>query len=385
MRSLRVLVAALVVGSVLMGGARQAAAHETARTLAPVIDGFRPAVDGVEATVQASQDATLLALEPAAGVVVEVLDDEGVAWARITSGVVEVDVTSRAFHAATNAGGSVPAALGEPDQPWVEVARDGRFQWFEHRLHPAALAVDPAVLSSNEPQDVASWSVPLRVDGDAVALEGRLRHVPVTGRLEPRLQDGRELAPGVVIEVAPGPVPAFFLRNDSDQPVTVLSREGSPYVVLDGRGARVNTASATWAEQPQAALFGAAGAAGGAGTDGPVYEHVSATPSHSWLDARAALPGVVPSVDVRASGREVTVREWSIPVQVGDELVTVRGELVWVPLAAQEAAETGVERLLPSVPLEYAVAALVGVVLLVVRVRRRQGTTAAPVDPSDPD
>lgn len=378
MRTGPVLVTALVVAGALVGVARPVAAHETAATLTPVIDGFTPGVEGVEATVQASQEATLLALEPAGEVVVEVLDDQGVAWARVTSSVVEVDVTSRAFHAATSPSGSVPAELGEPDQPWVEVARDGRFRWFEHRLHPAVLDVDPAVLSSDEAQDVASWSVPLRIDGEPVALEGRLRHVPVTGRLEPRLRDGRELAPGVVIEVAPGPVPAFFLRNDSDQPVTVLSREGSPYVVLDGRGARVNTASATWAEQPQAAVVDAAPAA-----DGPVYEHVSATPSHSWLDARAALPGVVPSQDVRSSDREVTVREWSIPVQVGEELVAVRGELVWVPLGVREVAEA--ELVLRSVPWEYVVAALVAIVLLAVWLGRRRRTASTRVDPSDPD
>lgn len=381
MRTPRVLVAALAVGGLLAGGALHAVAHETAPTLTPVIDGFTPAVDRVDATVQASQDATLLTLEPAGGVV-EVLDDQGIAWARVTASVVEVDVTSRAFHAAMSPEGFVPADLEAPDDPWVEVAREGRFQWFEHRLHPAALDVDPAVLASDEPQDVASWSVPLRIDGEPVALEGRLRHVPVTGRLEPRLRDGRELAPGVVIEVAPGPVPAFFLRNDSDRPVTVLSREGSPYVVLDGRGAQVNTASATWAEQPQAPLFDPAGVAG---TAGPAYERVSATPSHSWLDARAALPGLLPSADVRASDRPVRVGEWSIPVQVGEELVAVHGELVWVPLAAQEGTAGDAAVGLWAVPLEYVVAALAGVVLLAVWLRRRMDPPPAGVDPSEPD
>lgn len=358
---------ALVLAIALLGlttaSAVPAAAHGAAPTLTPTIDGFSPDVDGVEASVQASQDATLLTIEPATGVVVEVLDDDGRPWARVTTTGVEADVTSPAFHAGTSPDGVVPDPLPAPQDPWRVVGREGRFQWFEHRLHPAGLEVAPEVLASDTVQDVASWSVPLRVDGRAVQLEGRLRHVPVTGRVEPRLRSARELADGVVVEVAPGPVPAFFLRNDSPVPVTVLSRDGAPYVVLDADGAAVNLASATWVEQRR--LEGQPAEV----PDAATFERISATPSHSWLDTRAALPGVLPDEEVRAAGREVALLTWSIPVEVGGELQRIEGESVWVPLAPDVGPS-----LLAAGRLQYLVAAAFAFVLVVAWLWRRRPT-----------
>ena len=357
----------LLVGLQVWVGGVPASAHQSATGLTPVIDGFTPAVEGVAVAVQASQDATLLTIEPAAGVEVEVLDADGRPWVRVTATTVEADLTSPAFHAGASPNGVVPEPLPGPDgDPWVVVGRDGRFQWFEHRLHPDGLEVDAEVLASDVAQDVSAWAVPLRVDGREVALEGRLRHVPVTGRVEPRLTSPRQLAPGVVVEVAAGPVPAFFLRNEGEVPVTVLSRDGAPYVVVDEAGAAVNVASATWVEQRR--FDGAADPV----RDGPQFEQVSATPSHSWLDARASLPGVLPSPQVRSAGREVVLREWSIPVQVGNELHAIEGASVWVPLPARDTTSTS---LLGADQLQYAVAVGVAMVLVGVRLwRRRAGT-----------
>lgn len=353
--------AAALAAVLLWPLATPAVAHQAAPTLTPVIDGFSPDVDGVRVTVQASQDATLLAIQPATGVLVEVLDTDGRAWARITSSRVEADVTAPAFHAGTSPNGVVPDPLPTSQDPWPVVGRDGRFQWFEHSLHPAELDVAPEVLASDTAQDVATWSVPLRVDGQDVVLQGRLRHVPVTGRVEPRLHTPREIAPGVAVEVAAGPVPVLFLRNGSDVRVTVLSRGGAPYVVLDAEGAVVNVASATWVEQRR--FEGSTGAV----PDGPEFQRLSATSSHSWLDTRAALPGLVPDEEVRAGGREVTLQQWAIPVEVDGQLQQIEGESVWVPLAA------GVDPpWLPAERLQYVVAVAAALVLVGVWVWRRR-------------
>lgn len=361
-RGAAVAVAALVG---LLGCPSPATAHESAPSLTPVVDGFAPDVADVDVTVQASQDATLLAVVPSGGAVVELLGDDGEPWARITDAVVEADITSRSFHAATNANGLVPDPLPARDDPWVVVGREGRFQWFEHRLHPAGFEVPSDVLASDRAQDVASWSLPMRVDGADVELRGRIRHVPVTGRVEPRLRTPRELAPGVVVEVAPGAVPAFFLRNDGAVAVTVLARDGSPYVVLDRDGAAVNVASPTWVEQRR--FEGEVGPV----ADDVVLERISTTPSHTWLDSRAALPGIVPDEDVRAGGAEVVLRSWSIPVEVGGELRTIDGESVWVPLVAR--AGPGLQPRARGP--EYVVAAVVAAALVAVAVwrRRRRG------------
>lgn len=344
-------------------GPAVATAHETVPTITPVVDGIEPAAAGVDVTVQASQSATLLALEVEGSHLVEVLDEDGRPWARITAAIVEVDVTSPAMQAATSPGGRVPDDLPELDAPWRVVGRDGRFQWFAHELHPAGFTVPEDVLASRRAQDVGTWEVPVRVDGVEGAIAGRIRHVPVTGRVEARLGGGGEVAPGVTVEVAPGPVPVFFLRNDGPVPVTVLDRDGAPYVVVDGAGAAVNRASSTWLEQQRVE-----GSAPPAPRDASV-ERVSTTPAHSWIDTRAALPGIVPSDDVRASDEVVELLAWSIPLRVGDELLAIEGTTRWVPLGADAGDGDDAGRALARP--EYLVAAGVGLVLLALGLRRR--------------
>ncbi len=354
----QVLLVVLAVGSVALG-------HETASSITPVVDGFT--ADGAavevdaEVQVRASQDAAVLSVVPGDGVTVELLDEDGVAWARVAAAAVEVDLSSPAFHAATNAAGRVPDPLPATHEAWTVIGRDGTFQWFEHRLHPAALDVPPTVLASDEAQDVATWSVPVRVDGRDVALTGRLRHVPVTGQVVARLLGDGEVSPGVTVEVAPGPVPVVFLRNDGSTPVTVLGREGAPYAVIGPDGVAVNLSSATRAEQRLA--DGAIDAAPGTAT----FRQVSATPAHAWLETRAALPGLVPDEDVRSSGRTVRLFAWSVPVEVAGTVTSIDGETVWVPLQAPASTTDG-----PLRPV-WLVAAGVTALLVVTAVRRRVG------------
>lgn len=370
-----VLVVLVAVGLV---PASTALAHETPSTIKPVIDGFQPEVAGVEATVQASQAATLVALEVASGTTVEVLDEDGRAWARVTSEQTEVDVTNPTYHASTNARGAVPDPLPDPDVAWVVAARGPAFQWFDHRLHPEALDIDQDVLAGDEERDVANWRVPLRIDGSPTNLLGRLRHVPVTGRVLPRLTVDREVAPGVTVEVAAGAVPVFFLRNSSGAPVTVLAGDGSPYAVVDSSGVRVNLASTTWQEQQR---FGEVDDEGDPSVPSePTFATVSTQPAHSWLDTRAALPGIVPSSEVRSSGREQVLREWSVPLDVGGQAVPVSGELVWQPVLGEGPA--GPSALGRPEYLVAAAAALGLAGLLLVRARRR-GDGGDDQEPSD--
>jgi hypothetical protein len=222
------------------------------------------------------------------------------------------------------------------------------------------------VLTSNEERDVASWRVPLRVDGRPTNLLGRLRHVPVTGRVLPRLTVDRDLAPGVTVEVAAGAVPVFFVRNSSSTPVTVLASDGSPYAIVDPSGTRVNLASPTWQEQQR---FGQVDDEGGVAVPTePTFETVSTQPAHSWLDTRAALPGILPGPEVRSSGREQVLRSWSIPFDIGGQPTSVTGELVWQPVLG--AGGGGTSALGRSEYLVAAAAALALAGFLLVRARR---------------
>jgi hypothetical protein len=60
-------------------------------------------------------------------------------------------------------------AAGEPD--WVWVQSGGALQYHEHRIHFMASGVDPSIADGGV---VASFSLPMLVDGDAVAITGDL-------------------------------------------------------------------------------------------------------------------------------------------------------------------------------------------------------------------
>ena len=145
--------------------------------------------------------------------------------------------------------------------------------------------------TSTRPADARR--APLRDSGadrrrrDARCAAGSFAPPPRTGTLSARLLSDPRLAPGVRISLLPGEAGSFFLESVSEQPVTVLGRDGEPFVRLSPGGVEANLHSATFAEV--ARLRGGTSLALEPRADVPPrWQRVSTAPSYGWVDLRTA-------------------------------------------------------------------------------------------------
>src|SRR5262249_50887777 len=124
------------------------------------------------------------------------------------------------------------------------------------------------------------------------------------------------------------------------EPVTVLGRDGEPFVRLSPAGVDANLHSATFAEA--ARLRGGAGFALEPQADAPPrWERLTDVPSYGWVDPRTAYPEAdVPEKVAKGSAR-VELLRWVVPVRIGAAedapIVRVEGVTEWKPFPAQRA------------------------------------------------
>ena len=108
----------------------------------------------------------------------------------------------------------------------------------------------------------ARFEVPLRVDGERVALSGRFRAAPAeTGGFSARLTSPSEIAPGVRVTLLPGRAPGLLVHNASDRALLVFGADGEPFLRIAPEGVDANLAQPHLAAER--AQRGRGGPAGG--------------------------------------------------------------------------------------------------------------------------
>lgn len=122
------------------------------------------------------------------------------------------------------------------------------------------------------------------------------------------------------------------LRNESGAEVIVLGYEDEPYLRIDDEG--------VWENRRSPATYLNASKEGGnpvpddATADAePVWKKVSDGNTVRWHDHRAhwMASNDPPAVQQDPSRSHVVVPDWKVPVLVGQEEVTITGDLVWSP------------------------------------------------------
>jgi hypothetical protein len=181
--------------------------------------------------------------------------------------------------------------------------------------------------------------VPVRIGGVATALRGAFvpRSAP-TGIVRARLVSGAQLAPGVRISLLPGEVGSFFLESDAAEPVTVLGRDGEPFLRVSATGVEANLHSATFADA--ARLRGGASLALEPRADAePRWEKIAAGSRYGWVDARTAYAGGAALDAAVKKGVRAELLRWTVPVRIGADadapIVRVEGVTEWSPLHAK--------------------------------------------------
>jgi hypothetical protein len=326
---------ALVLALGLFPAAAAAHGPDTSGELDVRLDPLGPELAGVRAQVQRTVKHQLV-IENSTDRVLEVLDERGVPFVRIGPEGVEGNLSSPAWYRGYAPDGRVPPDLlariarGESPEPrWVRARREPTWGWFDARV-----AVDDHAPAAHGPRP---FEVPVRIGGVATALRGRFVARPKpTGALATRLLSPSELAPGVRIALVPGRVASFLLQSDAQDPVTVLGRDGEPFVRLSPAGVDANLHSATFADA--ARLRGGASLALAPDADAaPRWERLTATPSYAWIDLRTAYPeDGVPERVAKGSERAELLR-WAVPVRIGAgndaPVVRVEGVTEWQPFA----------------------------------------------------
>jgi hypothetical protein len=302
------------------------------------LDPLAPELAGVRAEVHRTV-AYQLVIENTTDRLLEVLDERGAAFIRIGPAGVEGNLAAPAWYRGYAPEGRVPPGLqqriasGKPPEPrWVRARREPTWGWFDARLDAEKA---PAAHGARR------FEVPVRIGGVASALRGQFVPQPKrTGTLSARLLSAGELAPGVRISLVPGRAGSFLLQSDSPEPVTVLGRDGEPFVRLSPAGVDANLHSATFAEV--ARLRGGASLALEPQADAPPHwERLTNVPSYGWVDLRTAVAESDVPEAVVTGGKRVELLRWAVPVRIGAAedapVVRVEGVTEWKPFPAKPA------------------------------------------------
>ena len=367
--------AALAALLCLVLHAAPAAAHESDPQVQSELASVQPSLpDEVVLQVQANIAPQLVADNPT-DVELDVIDDEGQPFLRLSSRGVFANLESLDFYTTNNFAGSSAAAPRSvlartaPAPPrWAQLSRGSSWGWFDHRLDVES----PTIRDRSRPADLGIWEVPLEYGGRPVIVQGVTRFEPLRGTFEVTVDPAPD---GSTAQALQGRLPGLFLTNTGGPPVTVLDQDGQPYVRLDPAGSVLNVNSRLHLEDLRARGETAAAVP----PAGVSFEPLPST-SRTWLDSRLRYEDGVPPERALTSREPTVLGTWRIPVLVGARPSELTGQIRWVPRPADEfAARSGASDpagrsgVLTAGLLVGGGALLLAVALLARRATRRRG------------
>lgn len=146
------------------------------------LEGLQPPARGLELEVAGGDRFLALTNGTGKQVVVKGYDDEP--YLRfLPSRVVEVNTRAPSKYANEDryALRPVPAQASSDAPPrWQTVSRDGRYRWFDHRIHLMEKGTPPQVTDESKRTKIFDWDVPMTVGGQEVKAVGTLEWVPAS-------------------------------------------------------------------------------------------------------------------------------------------------------------------------------------------------------------
>jgi hypothetical protein len=143
---------------------------------------IRPSVAGLELKVIEGDRFLLLENKTSQTVLVDGYDDEP--YLRFSpDGKVEVNARSPSKYVNEDRYGQrpVPEAADSSAPPrWQAVSGDGRYRWFDHRIHLMTPGTPEEVKDESKRYKLLDWRVPMTVGGQRVAAIGTLSWIPAS-------------------------------------------------------------------------------------------------------------------------------------------------------------------------------------------------------------
>jgi len=363
-----------------------AGAHGGDNLARPIFERTSPPMPGIDIQIVFSANYQVLLKNPTP-TEVTIMADSGEPYLRIGPDGVMANFKSPSWY-----NSNVPEGLQKFPQEaqagvdvtpnWKRVSKEPSWGWYDHRLHPAERYVSKKIQEANKKTTLGHWRIPARYGDAKGELAGRFEFEPVFGSYRAMLKSPEALADGVKVQVIPArSVPAMYLENLSSTPVTVLGKEGEPFVRI-GPKAEVNLNSPSWVEMAQAR--GETPEQQADAQAPPNWKEVQSTPRWSWLEFRAINPSKDPPKAIIQRNSPTTVKTWTVPLLIGDKRAEVVGITQFVPVSTLRTEASGQGATSKSgssklLPIFTAVAlATVAVGFFVLRPRKKAAPAPAP-------
>jgi hypothetical protein len=172
-RSIRAAALAALAAALL---APPALAHEGSPDYESLVRSVTPRIPGFAVEVLNGDDRLEVRNTGTATVTIEGYNDEPYLRLR-PGGIVEANLRSPAQYLNQDrfTGAKVPASADpKAVAQWKVVARTGRYEFHDHRMHWMAMGVPQQVSDRSKRTKVFDWSVPLRAQGSSGAIAGEL-------------------------------------------------------------------------------------------------------------------------------------------------------------------------------------------------------------------
>jgi hypothetical protein len=162
------------------------------------------------------------------------------------------------------------------------------------------------------------------------------------------------------------------VENESGTELLVLGYDGEPYLRIGPAGVHRNERSpAAYLNRDRFANVAVPLTANAEAP--PLWRRVADRPAWQWHDHRIQWMAAGPPEQVRDAPKSThTIFGWRVPGRIGDRTLTVTGRLDYAP-----PSESGVSPLLLVLVTVTGVAALIGLTLLVLRLRHEGAATQA--------
>lgn len=307
--------------------------------------GEKPSeLEGVTVQVQDTQGPQLV-VENTTDETLKIYNARDVPFLRIGPGGVEANRKSKTFYETYGPEGTlvpekarktpVEEARSSPD--WAKVSERSSWGWFDHRLETEDVEVPEEISQAEEAANFGNWEVPVSLGETDTALEGSYRYEPSPEGTYVASLTSEPDPPEVETQLSQGygGATALLLRNEGEDPVTVLDAEGEPAIEIGPDRIRVNVKSPVGREANRAASAGTTDTTSGYGQssgDGePQWETVAGGSSFTWQDPRLRSP----------DGDSKDTTRWEIPLEYSGERSSIEGVIEWKPLKGESTSGSG--------------------------------------------
>ncbi len=153
---------------------------------------------------------------------------------------------------------------------WKSVKSSPTWGWFDARLQPASRKAGE------------TWSIPVLLDGKASEIRGSFQATLQSGYWQASWTHLPALPSGVSLMLIPGQPYGLMLSNSSGQAVTVLGRQGEPFIRVSPQGTEAYLASPLWQEtaSQQALRHNTKG------TISSPWLKLNSAQRHTWIEPR---------------------------------------------------------------------------------------------------